>query len=63
MTRSTERATTRPVPTVILGRPVLWEVADIVEQIFRIAATCNLHSRPEDYDAAYCDDQAASGLF
>jgi hypothetical protein len=40
----------------------LWEVADIVERIFRIAATCNLHPRPEDYDATTCDYQAAHGL-
>jgi len=41
---------------------VLWEVADTVEQIFRIAATCDLHPRPKDYDAAACDYQAAHGL-
>jgi len=33
------------VPKFVL-RPVLWEVADVVEQIFRIAATCNLHPTP-----------------
>jgi len=42
-------------------RPVLWEVADIVEQIFRIACTENLHPRP-DYDAPCCDYQAEHGL-
>jgi hypothetical protein len=42
------------VPTVVL-RPVLWEVADIVEQIFRIACTENLHPRPEEYDAYQAD--------
>ena len=51
----------RPVPTVVL-RPVLWEVADIVEQIFRIACTENLHPRPEEYDAATSDYQAGHGL-
>jgi hypothetical protein len=50
------------VPTVVLRRPVLWEVADIVEQIFRIACTENLFPRPEEYDAAAVDYQAAHGL-
>jgi hypothetical protein len=36
-------------------RLVLWEVTDIVEQIFRIARTENLHLRPGEYDAATCD--------
>ena len=49
------------MPTVVL-RPVLWEVADIVEQIFRIACTENLHPRPEEYDAATCDYVAEHGL-
>jgi hypothetical protein len=49
------------VPTVV-SHPVLWEVADVVEQIFFIAYTENLHPRPEDYDAATCDYQAAHGL-
>ena len=56
------RATTRAVPTVVLSRPILWEVADIVEQIFRIAFVENLHPRPEDYDAATVDYRAACGL-
>ena len=43
-------------------RPVLWEVADVVEQIFRIACSENLHPRPEEFDAAACDYQAANGL-
>jgi hypothetical protein len=43
-------------------RPILWEVADIVEQIFRIACTENLHPRPEEYDAATCDYAAEHGL-
>jgi hypothetical protein len=43
-------------------RPVLWEVADVVEQIFRIAYTENLHPRPEEFDAAACDYQADHGL-
>src|SRR5262249_48033130 len=38
------------------------EVADIVEQIFRIAATCDLNPRPEEYDAAACDYAAEHGL-
>ena len=41
---------------------MLGEVADIVEQIFRIACTQNLHPRPEEYDAAACDYQADHGL-
>jgi hypothetical protein len=49
------------VLTVVL-RPVLWEVADVVEQIYRIACTENLHPRPEEYDAAAVDYQAAHGL-
>jgi len=49
------------VPTVV-PRPVLWEVADIVEQIFCIAYTENLFTRPEDYDAACCDYRAEHGL-
>src|SRR5215472_13029106 len=52
----------RPVPTVVL-RPVLWEVADIVEQIFRIACTEDLRDiAPDDYDAAASDYQAAHEL-
>src|SRR5215831_4074877 len=51
-----------PVPTVVLSCPVLWEVADIVEQIFRIACTENLHPRSEEYDAAACDYAAEHGL-
>ena len=43
-------------------RPVLWEVADVVEQIFRIAATCDLNPRPEEYDAAACDYVAERGF-
>jgi hypothetical protein len=44
-------------------RPVLWEVADIVEQIFRIAFVEDLlHPRPEEFDAATCDYQADHGL-
>jgi hypothetical protein len=50
------------VPTAVLSRPVLWEVADIVEQIFHIACTENLHPRPEEFDAATCDYQAAHAL-
>ena len=49
------------MPSVVL-HPVLWEVADIVEQIFRIACTENLFPRPEEYDAATCDYAAAHGL-
>jgi hypothetical protein len=41
---------------------VLWEVADIVEQIYRIACIENLHPRPEEFDAATCDYQAEHGL-
>jgi hypothetical protein len=52
LTRSTEARYHAPVPTVVM-RPVLWEVADIVEQIFRIAATCDLRDlTPEDREAA-----------
>ena len=61
MTWSTEARYHALVPNVVL-RPVLWEVADIVEQIFRIAYTDNLHPRSEDYDAATCDYQADHGL-
>jgi hypothetical protein len=61
LTRSTEARYHAPVPTVV-SRPVLWEVADIVEQIYRIACTENLHPRPEEYDAAAVDYQAAHGL-
>jgi hypothetical protein len=41
---------------------VLWEIADVVEQIFRIACTENLYPRAEEFDAAACDYQAAHGL-
>jgi hypothetical protein len=41
---------------------VLWEVADIVEQIYTIALTENLYPRPEEFDAAACDYQADHGL-
>jgi len=41
---------------------VLWEVADVVEQVLFIACTENLFPRPEEYDAAACDYQAAHGL-
>ena len=61
LTRSTEARYHASVLTVVL-RPVLWEVTDIVEQIFRIACTENLHPRPEEYDAATCDYQAAHRL-
>lgn len=54
-------ATPRPVPTVVL-RPVLWEVDDVVEQVFRTARTENLHPRPEEYGAATCDYATAHGL-
>jgi len=40
------------VPTVVLSRPILWEVADFVEQTFFIACTENLHPRPENIQAA-----------
>jgi hypothetical protein len=50
------------VPTVVVSRPVLWEVADILEQIFRIACTENLHPRVEDFETARRDYQAAHGL-
>ena len=43
-------------------RPRLCELADIVEQIFRIACTENLHPRPEEYDAATCNYVAEHGL-
>jgi hypothetical protein len=49
------------VPVTVL-KPSLRELADIFEQIFHIACTKNLHSRPEEYDAAACDYQAAHGL-
>jgi len=45
LTRSTEARYHAPVPTVVM-RPVLWEVADIVEQIFRIACT-EIHERAQ----------------
>jgi len=61
LTRSTEARYHAPVPTVVM-RPVLWEVADILEQFFRIAYTENLHPRPEELDAAACDYQADHGL-
>jgi hypothetical protein len=41
---------------------VLWEVANIVEQIFRIACIENLRPRPEDYDTAADDYRAECGL-
>jgi hypothetical protein len=41
---------------------VLWDVADIVEQIFRVACIENLHPRPEECGAAACDYQAQHGL-
>ena len=50
------------MPAVVSSRLVLWEVADIVEQIFRIAFTENLHLRPEEYDAATCDYRAEHGV-
>jgi hypothetical protein len=43
-------------------KQTLWEVADIVEQIFFIAFVENLHPRPGDYDAATCDYAAEHGL-
>ena len=61
LTRSTEARYHASVLTVVL-RPALWEVTDIVEQIFRIACTENLHLRPEEYDASTCDYQAAHEL-
>jgi hypothetical protein len=41
---------------------VLWEVANIVEQIFRIACIENLRPRPEGYDTAADDYRAECGL-
>ena len=62
LTRSTEARYYAPVPTVVM-RPVLLEVADVVEQIFRIACTADLRDITlEDYDAAACDYQADHGL-
>jgi hypothetical protein len=50
-----------PVPVTVL-RPSLHELADVVEQIFFIACTEELHPRPEEYDAATCDYAADHGL-
>jgi hypothetical protein len=49
------------VPATVL-RPSLHELADILEQMFFIAATCDLDPRPEEIDAAACDYQADHGL-
>ena len=50
------------MPTVALF-PVLWEVAGIVEQIFTVAATCDLRDvTPEDPEAAIHSYQAGHGL-
>ena len=49
------------MPVTVL-RPSLHELEDILEQIFRIACTENLHPRPEEYDAAANDCAAAHGL-
>ena len=50
------------MPTVVL-RPVLWEVANIVEQIFTIAASCDLRDvTAEDREVAIHAYQAEHGL-
>ena len=49
------------MPVTVL-RPRLCELADILEQIFRIAFVEDLHPRPKEYDAATCDYAAAHGL-
>ena len=49
------------MPVTVL-KPRLHELADIVEPIFFIAATCDLQPRPEEYDAAACDYAAAYGV-
>jgi hypothetical protein len=61
LTGSTEERYHAPVPVTVL-RPSLHELADILEQIFYIAYTENLHPRPEEYDAATCDYAAEHGL-
>ena len=50
------------MPTVVVSRPVLWEVADVVEQIFFIAFVKDLTPTSEDRYAAACDYQAECGL-
>jgi hypothetical protein len=49
------------VPVTVL-RPSLQELADILEQIFFIACTENLHPHPEDFEAANRDYQAEHGI-
>ena len=49
------------MPVTVL-KPSLHELADILEQIFFIACTENLHPRPEEFDAATCDYAAEHGL-
>ena len=41
------------MPTVVVSRPILWEVANVVEQG---------DTTPDDYEAAARDDQVAHGL-
>jgi hypothetical protein len=61
LTRSTGAPYHAPVPVTLL-RSSLHKLADVVEQIFRIAFVEDLHPRPEEYDAAACEYQAAHGL-
>ena len=49
------------MPTVAT-KPVLWELADVVEQIITIAATVNLTPTVDDYGAARCDFMAEHRL-
>jgi len=41
------------MPALVVRRPVLREIADVVEQLFTIAATCDLRNvTPEGREAA-----------
>jgi hypothetical protein len=46
----------------VITKDSLWEVADVIEQIFRIAWTEDLHASPEDRYAAILDYQAEHRL-
>jgi hypothetical protein len=48
--------------SIATTKPILWEVADIVEQIFTIALVEDLTPTPEDRYAAILGHQADHGL-
>jgi len=63
LTRLTKARHTGAVPTVAIKPVVLWEVADVVEQIFTLAMTCDLRTvTPEDHEAAVRTYQAEHDL-